>query len=52
MKNKKGGKAQKFLNTISKQTATSGKSPQEVSPELLLCCILAVTIFRHRKVFH
>jgi hypothetical protein len=31
MKNKKGGKAQKFLNTISKQTATSGKSKEEVS---------------------
>jgi hypothetical protein len=31
MKNKKGGKAQKYLNTISKQTATSGKSKEEVS---------------------
>jgi hypothetical protein len=30
MKNKKGGKAQKYLNTISKQTATSGKSKEEV----------------------
>jgi hypothetical protein len=31
MKNKKGGKAQKFMNTISKQTATSGKNKEEVS---------------------
>ncbi|KAH8080549.1 putative cytoplasm protein [Filobasidium floriforme] len=33
MKNKKGGKAQKYLNTISKQTATSGKSKEEIAKE-------------------
>lgn len=42
MKNKKGGKAQKMMNTISKQTATSGKNKEDVStPEILLC------LYRH-----
>jgi hypothetical protein len=31
MKNKKGGKAQKFINTVQKQSESSGKNKEAVS---------------------
>jgi hypothetical protein len=31
MKNKKGGKAQKFMQTVQKQSVSSGKNKEEVS---------------------